>query len=143
MNGQPPEQMKWILRPVIQAGGVGILIVLLTLVDKVMPHNTELLKPGASTWIMASGLVLFFVILNPIVTLRMKSVSRYFPTSIVCYIGLLIFGYAWCYLITGKHIDDTGSFRWIWIVLTIAFLVFHLIARAMRRIVDIAMRLDR
>ncbi len=54
-----------------------------------------------------------------------------------------MFTYGWCYLLSGKNIDDTGGFSWLWIVLTMVYLVFFVIARTMKSIVDIANEQDK
>ena len=59
------------------------------------------------------------------------------------YIGLLAFTYGWCYMLTGKQIDDVGSFRWLWMVLSMVYIVFFVIARSMKRIIDIANEQDK
>ena len=58
------------------------------------------------------------------------------------YLGLLAFSYGWCFLLSGKHIDDVGSVRWLWFVLTLVYMVFFAIARTMKGIIDIANRED-
>jgi hypothetical protein len=45
-------------------------------------------------------------------------------------------------LLSGKHIDEVGSFRWLWFVLTLVYMIFFAIARSMKRVVDIAIEQD-
>lgn len=118
------------------------LIVVLTLFDLAMPHQNTLLEAHSGSWIVATAMVLFFIILNSIVALRIEQGIPYWSQSVMYYLGLLAFTYGWCFLLSGKHIDEVGSFRWLWFVLTLVYMVFFVIARSINRIIDIANRQD-
>ncbi len=118
------------------------MMIILTLLDNFMPQNNEFFNVNAGPWIVSTAMVLLFIILNTVVALRVKLFVPYWITSIVCFIALLAFAYGWSYLLTGKHIDDVGSFRWLWMVLTLVYFVFFIIVRSMKTIVDFAIRQD-
>lgn len=125
-------------KPLYQAGLVASMILVFTLVDKMMPHANNLLEVNAGTWIVATAMMLCFVILNSLIALRIESIVPYWSKSVMLYLGLLAFSYGWCFLLSGKHIDDVGSIRWLWFVLTLVYMVFFAIARTMKGIIDIA-----
>ncbi len=125
-------------KPLNQAAFVVIMMIIFSLIDKVMPHHYELLEVNSGTWIIGTAMISFFIILNAIVAFLTDIILPYWTKSILLFIGLLVFTYGWCYLLTGKHIDDAGGFSWLWIVLTMAYFVFFGIARSMKRIVDLA-----
>lgn len=125
-------------KPLNQAAFVVIMMIIFSLIDKVMPHHYELLEVNSGTWIIGTAMIFFFIILNAIVAFLTDIILPYWTKSILLFIGLLVFTYGWCYLLTGKHIDDAGGFSWLWIVLTMAYFVFFGIARSMKRIVDLA-----
>ncbi|HZV71444.1 MAG TPA: hypothetical protein VFG10_17950 [Saprospiraceae bacterium] len=114
------------------------MTIVFSLIDLIMPHHSKLLELNSGTWIVGTAMIFCFVIINTIIALRMEPILPYWSRSIVIFAGLLVFTYAWCYLLSGKHIDDSGGFSWLWIVLTMVYLVFFVIARTMKRIVDIA-----
>lgn len=120
---------------------IGMMIVF-TLFDLMMPHNGNFFEATAGTWIVTTAMILCFVILNTVVALRVEPIIPYWRNSVFCFVGLLLFGYGWSFLLTGKHIDEVGSFRWLWMVLTLVYMVFFAIARSMKRIVDFALRQD-
>lgn len=127
-------------KPKHQAALSATLIVVLSLVDFILPHSTTLLEPNSGTWIVATAMVLCYVILNAIVALRIINVIPYWSQSVMFYLALLAFSYGWSYMLSGKTIDEVGSFRWLWFVLTLVYMVFFTIARSMKRIIDIANR---
>lgn len=118
-------------------------MVVFTLLDSLMPHDDKLFNVDAGPWIVSTAMILFFIILNTIVGLLIENALPYWSVSIISFIGLLGFAYGWCFLLTGKHIDEVGSFRWLWMVLTLVYLVFYVITRSMKRIVDLAIKQDK
>ncbi len=132
--------LSFLESPFYQAGIVLALILVLTGIDHLLPHRTELIHPRAGSWIMATALLLCFVILNTIFLFRINEVVAYFSRSVVSYILLLLFSYGWCYLLSGVHFDEAGSFRWLWFVLTLVYMVFFAIAYTIRGIIAIADR---
>ncbi len=130
-------------KPLNQAALIVGMIIVFTLVDYVLPHHYELFEINSGSWIVGTAMIFCFIIFNTIVALRSEPILPYWSKSVMIFIGLLVFTYAWCYMLTGKHIDEVGSFRWLWIVLTMVYLVFFIIARTMKRIVDIANEQDK
>jgi len=130
-------------KPLNQAALIVVMSIIFTLVDFVLPHHNELFEVDAGSWIVGTSMIFCFIIINTIVALRSEPIMPYWSKSVMIFIGLLVFTYVWCYMLTGKHIDEVGSFRWLWIVLTIVYLVFFIIARTMKRIVDIANEQDK
>jgi len=139
------EQSKLITifsKPLYQFLLVIAMSIVFSLVDKVMPHHSAILELNSGTWIVATAMILCFIILNTIVALRIEPIIPYWTKSVIFYIVLLVFSYGWSYLLSGKDIDDAGSFRWLWLVLTLVYMIFFAIARSMKRIVDYANRQD-
>lgn len=129
-------------KPNHQAALVAVMIFVFTLFDMMLPHSNSLLEAHSGPWIVATAMVLCFVILNSLIALRIEPVVPYWSRSVMLYLGLLGISYGWCYLLSGKHIDEVGSFRWLWFVLTIVYMVFFTIARSVKRVVDIANKQD-
>ena len=129
-------------KPLHQAALVASMILVFSVFDMMLPHSNNLFEVNAGPWIVATAMMLCFVILNTIVALRIEPIIPYWSASVMFYLGLLAFSYGWCFLLSGKHIDDVGSIRWLWFVLTMVYMVFFTIARSMKRIIDIANRQD-
>ncbi|HSF88564.1 MAG TPA: hypothetical protein VLA46_04055 [Saprospiraceae bacterium] len=139
---QPSRLVTIFEKPLYQAALVAAMILVFTLLDKMLPHGNQLFEVNAGSWIVATAMMLCFVILNSLVALRIEPIVPYWSKSVMFYLGLLAFSYGWCYLLSGKHIDDVGSIRWLWFVLTMVYMIFFAIARTMKGIIDIANRQD-
>ena len=121
---------------------IAAMILLFSLVDYILPHSNTLFEKNAGPWIVSTAMVLCFVILNSIVALRIEVIVPYWSQSVVLYFSLLAFSYGWSYLLSGLHIDDAGTIRWLWFVITLVYMVFFVIARSVKGIVDIANKQD-
>lgn len=130
-------------KPFYQAALMALMMMILTLMDHFMPHDDDFFKANAGPWIVSTAMILLFIVINTVVALRIDNILPYWTTSILSFVLLMGFAYGWCFLLTGKHIDDVGSFRWIWMVLGMTYLVFFIITRTMKRIVDIAIQQDK
>lgn len=131
-----------LLSPVWQGALAAVLILVFGLVDLMMPHTDTFMEQGFTPWAIATAMILCFIILNTITVLRIGTDSTYWGRSAMVLIGLMIFSYLLCWALSGRHIDDVGSFRWLWFVLTLVWLVFFVIVRSIKRIVNIAIRQD-
>jgi thiol:disulfide interchange protein len=140
---QPSKLVAIFSKPHYQAALVAGMILFFSLVDFMLPHNNDFFEPSAGAWIVATAMILCFIILNAVVALQIEPIIPYWSKSVIFYLALLAFSYAWCYLLTGRHMDEVGSFRWLWFVLTLVYMIFFMIARSMKRIVDLAIRQDK
>lgn len=125
-------------KPFHQAALVAIMIMVFTLVDIMLPHSNTLLEADAGPWIVATAMILCYIILNSLIALRAEPIVPYWSQSVMFYLGLFVLTYLWCFFLTGKHIDEVGPFRWLWFVLTMVYMVFFAIARSVKRVIDIA-----
>ena len=130
-------------KPLNQAALIVCMTIVFSLIDYVLPHHNDLFEADSGSWIVGTAMIFCFIIINSVVALKSEPILPYWSKSLLIFVGLLVFTYAWCYMLTGKQIDDVGSFRWLWIVLSMVYIVFFIIARTMKRIVDIANEQDK
>lgn len=100
------------------------------------------LSPGTLdqlfAWSIGSAFMLFFAILNSLLSLRADSFVKYWQASMYSYMALA-FGTAmtaWVY--SGIPIGEAGSYRWIYLVVSIGFIVFLSMINMMKTIVKFA-----
>lgn len=91
-------------------------------------------------WMTAGAFMLFFAMFNSIYALSTKNMMQYWARSIYSYMGLAVVSGLTAYLFSSLSINEAGSFRWIYVVLTIGYLVFLSIMTSVRRIVEFAMK---
>lgn len=89
----------------------------------------------------ATGMLLFGMG-NALMSLGADNINRYWITSFVCYAVVVGVGISLAWLQTGHWITDpgAGSYKWIFLVLSVGYLVILSIVSAMKNIVNFAER---
>jgi hypothetical protein len=93
-------------------------------------------------WMTAAAFVFCFAIFNSITSLSAKNLDNYWMKSIASFAGLVVSSGLMAYLFSSLSINEAGSYRWIFIVLTFGYLVFLSILGFMKRIVEFAEKED-
>ncbi len=91
-------------------------------------------------WTVAASFILFFAIFNSIISLMTDNMDRYWTRSILSYVALAgsVALLAWAF--SSLTINEAGSYKWIYIVLTFGYLLFLSMIGFMRKIVEFAQR---
>ena len=96
--------------------------------------------PDRFPWMTAAVFLLCFALFNSVFSLSAKDMAKYWGKSIYSFMGLALGSGMLAWLFSSLTINEAGSYRWIFIVVTIAYLVFLSIVAMMRKIVDFAER---
>jgi hypothetical protein len=91
-------------------------------------------------WLTSASFILFFAMFNSVFSLSAKNMAKYWGRSIYSFMGLAAISGLTAYLFSSISISDAGSYRWIYFVLTLGYLVFLSMMTFMRKIVEFAQR---
>lgn len=91
-------------------------------------------------WSIATAFSLLFAIFNSLMSLSADNSLKYWGSSMYSYAGLAFLNGTAAWLFSGIPLGEAGSYRWIYIVVTIGFLVFLSMINFMRKIVEFAER---
>ncbi|MFN0016035.1 MAG: hypothetical protein ACKVU2_15940 [Saprospiraceae bacterium] len=89
-------------------------------------------------WSVATSTLLLFAVFNSMMSLNADSSLKYWGRSVYCFIGLAFANGMAAWLFSGVTIGAAQSYRWIYIVITVGFLVFLTLVNLMRKIVSFA-----
>ncbi|MFN0173728.1 MAG: hypothetical protein ACKVU0_03685 [Saprospiraceae bacterium] len=89
-------------------------------------------------WSIGSALLLFFAMMNSILSLRASSFVKYWGASIYSYLALALCTSLAAWGFSGIPLREAGSYRWIYIVVTVGFIVFLSMVNFMKIIVRFA-----
>ncbi len=89
-------------------------------------------------WSIAAAFMLLFALLNSLMSLRADSFLKYWGRSVYSYMGLALCTGLAAWLFSGIPLREAGTYRWIYIVVTIGFLVFLSMVNLMKKIVRFA-----
>lgn len=96
-------------------------------------------EPSIKLPYMVGGAFMFiFAMFGSLFVVKAKEVSKYLGRVIYCYLGLTVATILVSWLLTGKSIGEVGTFKWIYLVLTVGFMIFLGIMIFARRIIEYA-----
>ncbi|MBC7776433.1 MAG: hypothetical protein H7246_13450 [Phycisphaerae bacterium] len=125
-------------RPPIQAAATLAAALLIMAVGWVFTTSGIISFDRLFAWSIGSALTLFFAMMNSLLSLRAVSFVKYWGTSMYSYLALA-FGTgmaAWGF--SGIPLREAGSYRWIYIVVSVGFVVFLSMVNFMKIIVRFA-----
>ncbi len=129
--------------PPVQAACVGALVIVIASILKllIVTHTMESVDP-IIFWVIGGAGVLYFALMNSVVSLAATDMNRYWLFSTLSYAALAVSCAVMAFAFSGLSIDAAGSFRWIFVVLTFGYLLFLSIMRFLRKIVQVAQKED-
>jgi len=128
------------IHPFKQAAVIAGIVTLIILLIKL--GSSEDTSPRLYWEIAASGL-LFYAIANSILSIAFEDQNYYWLYSIMSFALLLLSCGGLAFLCSGITIDEAGSFRWIFLVFTMGYIILLAIVRTMKKIITIAQREDK
>lgn len=129
--------------PPFQAACVGVLILVCAGILKILilTHAMTDVNP-ILFWVIGGAGILFYSLMNSVISLAAGDMNRYWIFSTLSYVALAVSCAVMAYTFSGVAIDDAGSFRWIFTVLTFGYLLFLSLMRFLRKIVQVAQKED-
>ena len=124
--------------PPVQAAMVFAFSLLLMLAGVLLDKTGILEMDRLYPWTIATGLLLLFAMLNSISSLRADNSAKYWAASMYSYLGLALLNGAAAWLTSGVPLDEAESYKAIYGVVTIGFLVFISLLNIMKKIVNFA-----
>lgn len=94
-------------------------------------------------WEVAATGLLFYAVMNSVLSIAFEDQNFYWLYSIIGFAGLLVSCGGLAFLCSGITIDEAGSFRWIFLVFTMGYIILLAIVRTMKKIITIAQREDK
>jgi hypothetical protein len=132
---------KW-TNPVIQALMALIIMAIANGVVKLLIQGGMSFETRVS-WTLNLAFLFLYAIYNVILGLMFSPTSGYWYRSILCFIGLAMLSGVFAHWISGLSIDEAGSYRWLYFVFFIVYLLIMVIILAIKKIVHLAEQDDR
>lgn len=92
-------------------------------------------KLAKGIWTNAVAMMLFFIIINCIIAMVNGGKGTYFRDSLYTYLGLGAISILLSGLISGASMDEAGSFRWLFVVITMSYIMFIAIINTIQFVV--------
>ncbi|MCB0641897.1 MAG: hypothetical protein KDC44_09670 [Phaeodactylibacter sp.] len=126
--------------PILQAAIIIAAALTIMILSKIVGATGLIDVAQSFPWTTAAALLFCFAIFNSIFSLSAKNVSQYWSRSISSFIGVAALNGGLAYLFSGLGIGEAGSYKWIYVVLMIGYLVFLSMMNMMKIIVEFAQK---
>jgi hypothetical protein len=127
------------MTPFVLAGLIYLAALFTMLMEKAAESGGLLTYDAERTWTIATSLLLLFAVFVSILLLRTTGkVSRFWNQSMIAFVSLAIVTNFTAQAFSGKPVGEVGSFKFLYLVVTIGFLVFISIVNLTRKIVEFA-----
>lgn len=94
-------------------------------------------------WEAVFTVLLAYMLFNAMLSFPYKKRSQYFVRSLMAYAAIVFSGALLANWFSGITMDEAGSFRWLYLLLSFCYLVFLSIANAMWKIIEMAKKEDK
>jgi hypothetical protein len=126
------------LNPIIQAIVVLCILSTAMVVLFVLKTTGTMDVDNRAFWVIGGASTLFFGLFNSIISLGASDMNVYWFRSTSSYTVLMVASGCLAFLFSGLKMEEAGSFKFIYMVLTFGYLLFLSIMRFMRKIVQLA-----
>lgn len=126
--------------PIQQAGLALVGVFIVDLLSMAVRSTNTIGVYNRFPWLCVTSFMLFFAVFNAVFSVSSKSLIKYWGRSIYAYMGLALGGGLLAWAFSGVSIFEAGSFMWMYIVVTIGYLVFLTMVTIMRFVVDFAQK---
>jgi len=138
MNKYQTSFFERATNPILQAIVIFVAGLVITILSKLVSLTGIMEVQQTFPWMSAAAFMLFFAMTNSIFSLSSKNMMQYWSRSIYSFLGLAVTSGLMAYFFSSLSINEAGSYRWIFTVLTIGYLVFMSIMATIKRIVEFA-----
>jgi len=135
--------LEYNISPLLQAGVILGLVVLFILGSKLVAMTGIIEIDKGTPWLIACSLTLFYVLFNSVYSLSAEDQNKYWGLSILGYVIITVGGGLLAFLFSGVQMDVVGSYKFIYLIFTMGYILLLVIMRSMRRIVFLAEREDK
>lgn len=136
------RELNFWMTPYRQALVTYVSFFILALIFKLIALGGYELITVRFPWILAGAFLLVYSVFNALVLLTVQSAAKYWSQSIVSYTGFALAGGVTAMLLSGITLNNAGSFRWIYLVISFSYLIFLSIGGLMKVIVTFAQKAD-
>ncbi|MGB4961168.1 MAG: hypothetical protein WBO36_16910, partial [Saprospiraceae bacterium] len=101
------------ISPLVQLGVILSLCIVLMAISGLIPRSPYSTTGPIMPWVVLCGMILFFALVNSILSFAAIDGQKYWLQSIISFALLLIFGGLLAWAFSGVSINDAGSVRWL------------------------------
>jgi hypothetical protein len=126
--------------PLIQAAVILGLVFVVDIFSVIVAGTDTVGVSNRFPWLCAASFMLFFALFNAVLSASAPNTAKYWGRSIYCFVGLAVGAGLLAWAFSGLTIGEAGSYRWIYLVVTVGYLVFLGMIALIKNVVNFAQR---
>ena len=142
-NPQQAAFFDKIYNPFLQGGVIFGFVALIMGGFKVLEMSHSIDPSPRAFWMVCGTGMLVYALFNSIISLSIKTdMNQYWTRSTGVYTVLMVIGSCLAWFFSGLTIEESGSFKWIFMVVTFGYLLFLSLMRFIKKVAFIAQQED-
>lgn len=126
--------------PVLQAGVILGLVLVVDVFSVIISGTNTVGVSNRFPWLCAASFMLFFALFNAVLSASAENTAKYWGRSIYSFMGLALASGLLAWAFSGIPIQEAGSYRWIYVVVTVGYLVFLGMIAMIKNVVNFAQK---
>lgn len=126
--------------PVLQAGVMLGLVLLVDIFSAIISGTNTVGVSNRFPWLCAASFMLFFALFNAVLSAAAPNTAKYWGRSLYSFMGLALGAGLLAWAFSGLKISEAGSYQWIYLVVTVGYLVFLGMISVIKNVVNFAQR---
>ena len=126
--------------PVLQAGVVLGMVFVIDVFSVIISGTNTVGVSNRFPWLCAASFMLFFALFNAVLSASAESTAKYWGRSIYSFMGLALGSGLLAWAFSGIKISEAGSYQWIYLVVSVGYLVFLSLVALIKNVVGFAQR---
>lgn len=126
--------------PLLQAAVVLGMVFVIDVFSVIVSGTNTVGVSSRFPWLCAASFMLFFALFNAVLSASAVSTAKYWGRSIYSFMGLALGAGLLAWAFSGLTIGEAGSYRWIYLVVTVGYLVFLGMIAMIKNVVTFAQR---
>ena len=126
--------------PVLQAGVVLGMVFIVDLFSLIISGSGSAEVGNRFPWLCAASFMLFYALFNAVLSASAPNTAKYWGRSIYSFMGLALGSGLLAWAFSGIKISEAGSYQWIYLVVSVGYLVFLSLVALIKNVVGFAQR---
>ena len=126
--------------PVLQAGVILAMVFVIDIFSVIISGTNTVGVSNRFPWLCAASFMLFFALFNAVLSASAKNTAKYWGRSMYSFMGLALGAGLLAWGFSGLTIRQAGSYQWIYLVVTVGYLVFLGMISLIKNVVTFAQR---
>ena len=130
------------ISPMQQAVSIVVVTIIVLAIVKLLITYGGIRNNPTVYWEASFAMLMIYMLFTSIWSITNKNKTTYFMYSVLGFVGVAVVTGLLARWFSGYTMDQAGSFRWLYVIFTVSYMIFMGIVGAMRKILEIVKKQD-